>query len=324
MRNTARNTRHTPADDLRVVLDNWQHLRALVDSSTPAQWPPIMGTDTARDDDVDPAVEQIALALSHPQRLVTRTDRHGRPAYECAFCDRVGDGGAHPIRDDRGPGQLAELPAPVRLHVVDACAAIEAELCELADQIAAEVQRPVITAPDPAWSPADRRRRSELADEDAADERRWHYTRTCRTAPRAAQWLLDRLDGAPGICAPITGGHRVRIAAAARAAAERIERTLGAERRHVPMPDDRPCPWCGGALMMHRGGTDTPVVTCETGAGCGAPVPLVDGRRTWKMPQDLLKLREALDAAARRRRRAAARRRQRAAARAAFRKDTAA
>lgn len=209
---------------------------------------------------------------------------------------------------------LPETPTPVRLHVVDACTAIETALCEAADEIAADVQRPVVTAPRPDWPAADRHLRSALADHDAADPRRWHYTRTGRTAPRAAAWLLDRLLDTPGICAPITDAHRRRIADAAAEAAGRIARTIGADYTADLLPDDRPCPWCGGVLVLRQGITDAPVVTCGNGYECGAPVPVRDGVRIWSTPHQFAELQHALDTAEYRRRRAEARRRQRAAA----------
>ncbi|AQW55265.1 hypothetical protein ACIQPP_05445 [Streptomyces violaceusniger] len=318
-------TTRTAAEDLGLVLAYWPHLRALVDSSTPGVWPPAAGKSAYLHDDQDD--DELPVVLSHPQRLVTRTDRHGRLAYECALCDHVGEGGAHRVRDDRDAGRLAELPAPLRLHVVDACVAVETALCEIADEIAAEVQLAPLpsavarraayrTAREAQIAADDRARRDEFAAADAASPARWSFTLGDRTAVRAALWLLDRLDDEVGPCKPVSDAQRARIALVACEAAQRIERTLGAERRHVPMPDDRPCPWCGAALTMHGGGTDTPMVTCENGFDCGAPVPVVEGRRRWATPQELLKLRAALDAAARRRRRAAARRRQRAAARA--------
>jgi hypothetical protein len=55
-------------------------------------------------------------------------------------------------------------------------------------------------------------------------------------------------------------------------------------------------------------------VTCENGYDCGAPVPVVEGRRTWAAPHELASLESALEAAAHRAKRAAAKRRQRAAA----------
>ncbi|ALF00197.1 hypothetical protein [Streptomyces sp. SPB78] len=280
MQHTARPDRIT-ADDLRVVLDHWADLRALVDTARPRT-----GAEYLRALDAHDAAE-------------TALDRTAAPA-------------------EREHLVLAEQPAPLRPHVVDACRAVEAALCSIADEIAAEVQRSPIAPP----------RRAIVGDEavldlellamrDAADERRWRYNLGERTAPRAAAWLLARLHDEAGPFLPLDEAQRVRIGRIAREAARRIERTVGIEQRRAYPMDDRPCPWCGAALTMHRGGRDADTVTCENGYGCGAPVPVVEGLRTWAAPHELVALERALAAAEQRRKRAEARRRQRAAARAA-------
>ncbi|MCZ1009921.1 hypothetical protein [Streptomyces lydicus] len=276
---TMQDTARTAAEDLRIVLDHWQHMRDLIDTTTPAPWPPAMRSDYLRALDEHDAAEVAAPAVER-EHLV-----------------------------------LAEQPAPLRLHVVDACRSVEVALCSVADEIAADVQRAKV-APPRRPNPTDPvgRDLALLAARDEADPQRWHYNVGGRSAPRAAAWLLARLTDKPGPCLPINGAHRDRISRIAREAARRIERTIGIEqRRGFPM-EDRPCPWCGATLTMHRGGTDAPTVTCENGIECGAPVQLLDGRRTWAEPHELATLEAALDAGARRRKRAADRRRQRAAA----------
>lgn len=262
----------TPEHDLRTVLTHWPHLRDLIDTASPEPWPPAPSKYLATLDQAD--ADEVA-------------------AY-------------------REPLVLAEVDPPLRLHVVDACRTIEAALAAVADEIAAEVQRPVISGPDPdwrgGWTAEDRQRRRELAAADADDPRRWRYAVGDRSVPTAAAWLLARLDGDGGPFGSLTDTHRARIAAVAAGAADRIERTIGTGRRSVPMTD-RPCPWCAGTLVMHRG-PDGDAVTCDTGFECPAPVLLDgDGRRAWSGGDHLAALHDALAAADRRR---AARDRQRA------------
>lgn len=322
MQHTAR----TAADDLRIVLDHWGHLRALIDTATPDTWPPTMG-QSAYLHDLDAARDQADAAIEHAQHLLTRHDEHGRAQYDCAHCTYVGDGGPHTPRPDRDALQLGERPVPLRLHVVDACRAVEAALVACADEIAAEVQpsplapmRPVknggyTTAREARIAADDRDRRNALAARDASAHGRWTYTGG-RTALRAAAWLLDQVDGS-SVCTPLSAEQRGRIALVARAAAARIERTIGgsAMQRAVPMADS-PCLYCGGRLTLHTGGDQVDRVTCEHGHECGAPVRVIEGRRTWATPGELAALQRELAAAAKRRKRADARARQRAAARA--------
>lgn len=294
-------TPRTAADDLRVVVDHWQHLRALIDSATPEVWtPPKDADDYLRQLDEHHAAER---ALGHG---------HMSPA-EWLARPGAGDQDATP-RAERTPLVLAEQSAPLRLHVVDACRAVEAALASVADEIAAAVQRAPVKRL-PRSIPGDRvgLDLALLAARDEADPQRWHYTLGDRSAVRAAEWLIGRLEGAPGPCLPLDDAQRYRIARIAREAARRLERTIGNDRRRS-FPMRRPCPYCGAELTMHRGGTDASTVTCENGDACGAPVPIVEGRRTWAAPHELASLEGALDAAAYRAVRALARRRQRAAA----------
>ncbi|MFJ9468349.1 hypothetical protein [Streptomyces caniferus] len=298
MQNTARPARSADAD-LRIVLDHWQHMRDLIDTATPAPWPPAMGAEYLRALD-EHDVAEVALDRMSPAEFLARPGE-----------DDDQDGTA----SEREHLVLAEQPAPLRLHVVDACRTVEVALCSLADEVAADVQRAKVAPPRRA-NPNDPvgRDLALLSARDEADPQRWHYNVVGRSAPRAAAWLLARLDDKPGPCRPINEAHRDRIGRIAREAARRIERTIGIEQRRAFPMDDRPCPWCGAALTMHRGGADAPAVTCENGLECGAPVQVRDGHRTWAAPHELAALEVALDAAQRRRKRADARRRQRAAA----------
>jgi hypothetical protein len=297
MQHTART--HTASDDLQSIVDHWQHLRALIDTSQSSDtWPPAMGKAEylrALDDQdaAEVSAEQliaaaIAYALDHPQQLVTVRHPSGQLYYECAHCEHVGEGLPHPVREDRSEAQLGERPVPIRLHVADASRAIEIALCGLAD---------------------------ELAARDALDPADWHgRDRAQRTAPNAARWLMGRVTLGP--CCPTHDAEQDRIARYAREAADRLDRVVGLRRSVELYP--APCPWCGGELLAH---TDSETVTsmmCGTGLiDCSAPVPFdVDRRaRVWSTPEQLADLRRALDDAARRRKRADDRRRQRAAAR---------
>ncbi|MEV5911089.1 hypothetical protein AB0M00_19575 [Streptomyces chartreusis] len=324
MQHTAR---RGTADDLRVVIEHWQHMRDLIDTSQASDtWPPAMGKSEYLHD-VDRTRSELALAIEHAQHLITKTDEHGRPQYECVHCDYVGEGGPHIPRADRDGLGLGERPVPLRLHVVDACRAVENALCTLADEIAADVQRAAVQPMRPVKhrgyatrreaniAAADRDGRDALAALDAASPVRWSYTGG-RSAVRAAEWLLDRIEDRPGPFRPLRGVHRAHIAVVAAAAARRVERTIGGsvDRHSVPMED--PCPYCGSRLTMHAGGGENDAVTCS-GPGCEAPVGLDSGgRRTWATAEQLAALQREIEAAARRRKRAEARARQRAAARA--------
>ncbi|MFE0651368.1 hypothetical protein ACFVZH_22545 [Streptomyces sp. NPDC059534] len=292
----------TATQDLQHVINNWDHLRELLDTHGPATWPPARpGIEYLRAlDEQDAAAtagyrtlaEAIAHTLHHPQEL--RTTRHpsGQLYYACAHCEHVGEGHTHPIREDRDPAQLGDRPVPVRLHVADACRAIEIALVTLA---------------------------TNLANLDAVDPSDWYgQDPTRKTVPTAARWLLGRLT--PDTPATETA----RIASYAREAAARLDRVLGTGRASAPLPG-KPCPWCGGVLMVHTEAATLVSITCSTGlVDCDAPVPfVVDERaRVWSTPVQLAALQRALDVAAKARAeaewrayRAAARRAQRAAAR---------
>lgn len=296
MQHTARP--RTPLDDLQTIVDHWQHLRALIDTTQTVDTPPPTTRDYLRAlDDHDAAevsvAQQIAAALAHaldhPQQLVTRYDEHGRPHYRCAHCDHTGEGGAHPVREDRDPMQLGERPVPLRLHVTDASRAIEAALCGLADS---------------------------LATRDALDPADWHgRDRAERTAPTAARWLMGRLRDEP--CCPTHDAEQQQIARHAREAAERLDRVVGLRRSAAML--GMPCPWCGGDLVAHLDGDAIERVTCATGlVDCSAPAPfdVALRARVWSTPEQLVVLQREIHEAARRRKRAEARARQRAAARA--------
>lgn len=306
MNSTARPAR-TTAENLQHILDHWEHLRDALDTDGPGgTWPPTRpGAAYLRAlDDQDAAevsaeqslAEAIAHAVAHPQQLVTVRHHTGQLYYRCAHCEHVGEGIPHPVREDRDPAQLGERPVPIRLHIADACRAIEIALCSLADSIAAR---------------------------DAVDPADWHQgDRGLRTVPTAAAWLLGRLGDGP--CCATHDADRARIDSYAREAAGRLDRALGISYTSRVLPG-MPCPWCAGDLVMHCEAGTVMSVTCATGLiDCNAPVPFdVDLRaRVWSTVEQLAALQRALDAAERKRaeaeqraRRTEDRRRQRALAR---------
>lgn len=286
MQHTART--RTALDDLQVVVDHWTHLRALIDTSqTSDTWPPAMGKAEYLRALDDHDRDETALLLQHAQHLVTTTDEHGRPQYECLHCDYAGEGRGHLPRPNRRPDQLGERAQR--------------------DTVKA-LRRPI--PGDPVGVAL-----GMLAARDEADPARWRFNLGKRTAVRAAEWLLGRLRGDEGPCLPLRDHHRAAIGLVAREAARRIERTIGGTVDRYAVAMDRPCPYCDGALTMHAGGGVDDAVTCS-GPDCEAPVGLVDGRRMWSTPAQLAVLQRELGEAARRRKRAEDRARQRAAARA--------
>lgn len=300
-----------PHHDLTTIITGWDDLRLLVStSSSGSTWPPARA---AYVDQLD-AQDAREVAATHAQQLVTTTHADGRVSYACAQCDYTGEDRSHTPRADRDPAQLGDRPVPLNLSALDTIRAIEEALLAVADQVAAVVQRPAMShapttvyrpgtpdapdwTPDTGWGRSDVARRNALADQDAADPRRWTYSGT-RTAPAAAAWLLARLMSDPGPFRPLPDAQRALIGKVAAGAADRMERVLGIQRTTHPM--DRPCPWCAGTLTMTSGGDDLPLVRCDTGESCTAPVPLTAGRREWRGPIELAALQAALSAAGRR------------------------
>lgn len=343
----------TAAADLQTVIQHWDKLAALIDTSNGTEWPPARGQHGTIRDDHDP---DDPADVDHVQHLVTRMHALGTVDYECLHCDYVGEGHGHSTRPDRDPAQLGERPVPIRLHVVDTMRAIEDALVYLADTIAAEIQRePMSRAPRTAgWLPKEIEKRDRLAAADATDTRRWPWPRIAedaedrsirpphfraaalgqprptRTALGAADWLQDRLANAPGPFLPLGSIRTERIATVTAEAARRICSAIGAERTHRPLAG-MPCPGCKGELMFHQGGGEPDIVTCAAGLmDCNARVPWHPDtkRREWD-GDDLVELLQKLEAARReireirarkaederRAKRTAARRRQRAAVR---------
>ncbi|KAB8162937.1 hypothetical protein FH609_004215 [Streptomyces sp. 3MP-14] len=169
--------------------------------------------------------------------------------------------------DEAGDGRPGDVrPLPISVDVFDAMTEITERLVDLADRIAADTQRPAMShAPRTAgWPAADRERRDQLADADAADPRRWRYTGQ-RSAPAAAQWLAHRLSAKPGgPFAPLALQHLHQIQRAAETAADRIETLLRIARRTTAT--GRTHDGCGGDLMVSGGDGTDPAIDCDA---CG-------------------------------------------------------
>jgi hypothetical protein len=208
----------------------------------------------------------------------------------------------------RLPLILREHPAPLNLTALDAALAVERDLFDLADTVAAAVQRPVRRRVHHVAS--GRVTRSRVwADVDAADRddpARWRIASPADPGSRAyglhwaAVWIEGRTLGEqPGdLFGPVRPLLLDEVAATARHARQRVEQALGRDGR--PTALDRPCPYCRGHLTAHTRSGDpmAATVVCSTGSACTAPVPLDRGRRMWA-GADLVGLYVAMEAAPR-------------------------
>ncbi|MFE7115477.1 hypothetical protein ACFU99_08655 [Streptomyces sp. NPDC057654] len=191
---------------------------------------------------------------------------------------------------DRAPLVLRDHPAPLNVDALDTGLAVERLVFDLADTLAAAVQH---TAPD--------------------DPRHWTYQRPDAPTARAAagsrahglHWaavyvearILDE-DTAPEhdeagrlVAAPFSPlpEHLLHEAArVARTCADRVRRVLAPDEITQARALPTPCPSCGGALVVVAAPAAPPVVTCRTGAACGAATGRdVEGRRVWGWPECL-------------------------------------
>ncbi|MEU9606404.1 hypothetical protein [Streptomyces sp. NPDC048057] len=184
---------------------------------------------------------------------------------------------------DRAPLVLREHPAPLNMTALDTGLAVERMLFDLADTLAAAVQRAETGDP----------RRWEFQQPGATDARRTAGSRA-HGLHFASVWIEGRvldedtgpeqqLDGTPTAppFEPLPPHLLHEARRTARVAEGRLLRTLGLDRRSTPVPDQR-CPWCGGELTLHSAPDEPPTVTCSVGSECAAPVPLNErGRRVW-------------------------------------------
>ena len=236
---TADSTTRLTLANLRVIVTHWNDLHHALASTGTATWPPagrmndyLASVDRRTDDEVEAAAWQARA----------RRDQ------------------------ERSPSQIGETRAPIRLGILDTMTTLENELVELADQIAAAIQRSPMPYAPRGWPTADRERRNQLAREDAADPRRWRYVGT-RSGRHAAAWLLARVQQRPGPFHRLTGDQLLRIAAVASRAAHRVETALDMADHKAALT--RPCPDCSGELVIEAGGGERPAVWCSR---CG---------RTW-------------------------------------------
>lgn len=217
-----------------------------------------------------------------------------------------------PAEVGRPPLILRKHPAPANLDALDAALTVERSLFELADAVAAVVQRPVrrvrkVTSGGRTIVTVDG------ADHD--DPARWHYQSQTGPGSRtyglhwAAVWIEGRILGEGTVTPRPSNTVRLSLfrplpvllldeaASIARSARRTVERALSRDGRTVELDDV--CPWCAGALTGRTQPGGEPVVSCATGPGCGAPAVLDRGRRTWR-GAELVGLWGALDLARRR------------------------
>lgn len=231
----------TAQTHLTTVITRWNDLTDALTTRQNRDWPPAMGIT----------------------RVLDREDRAERAAAERLERREYGDRLV----------TLGASPAPIDVSILDVMRDVEQQLVYCADVIAAEIQRAPMSRAPAHWLLCDQLRRNKLAREDRDDPHRWRYP-GYRDAPMAANWLANRLAGAPGPFLPLGSLRAERIAAVASAAAEQVDRALALARRSERL--DRPCPGCRGTLLISGGDGQPPAIKCES---CGwkrtAPAPAV-------------------------------------------------
>lgn len=224
----------TTTAHLQTVVRHWPDLtEALATTRSSTTWPPAgrMSTYLAALDQLD--AEEV------------EAERHRALALRTL---------------ERDPAQLGERPIPIRVRVFDTMRAVEAALNHCATTIASDVQRPPMSRAPRTWPTVEQIRRNQLADQDAADPRRWRWTGPRPTAPYAGLWLLARVEGKPGPFRPLSEAQHHRIGRVATEAAYRVETALDMARQaHT---DTRPCPDCGGGLEVYGGDGRPPSARC--------------------------------------------------------------
>lgn len=202
----------------------------------------------------------------------------------------------------RLPLTLRQHPAPLNVDALDAACAIETALFDLADRIAAAVQRiaPLLVDATAMHTAADRPDRWHYAGLRHLDRRSPVATAGSRALGLdwCARWISDRLAATEptDLHAVVRGvllAHAERVTADAHRG---LLSALGRDARATLLAD--PCPWCHGQLTVHTTTGDPwqATVTCDTGPTCTAPTPYDDrARRTWA-GRDLVQLYGALTA----------------------------
>jgi hypothetical protein len=214
----------------------------------------------------------------------------------------------------RLPLVLRQHPAPVNLDALDAAIGIETALFDLADRIAAAIQRPARMVPVPTLTRSGRPTTRASADrDDHTDPARWHFPTNRDIGGRAdarpgsrvlglhwaACWIEDRLaqpepTDLHGVVRGVLRDHAEKAALVCHCD---LQRALGRDGRTTVLAD--PCPWCHGTLTVRTTSGDPAEarITCSTGPTCTAPAPYdSEARRTWH-GRDLVQLYGALTAA---------------------------
>lgn len=196
----------------------------------------------------------------------------------------VRDAEAAAERAERNELALGDAPAPVlNLTAMETLQHVETELLALADVVANACQRGVLAIPR----------------EHRDDPLRWHFNASWA---KGLHWACVFVDGRLADD-DLDTVHFLRMPDRVRREAAEVIRecwrqtaaVLGIGERHVEIPD-RPCPWCGGVLMLHQVPDESPMVTCQTGRDCTAPVERDPrGRALWDW-RHLGRLAGALDA----------------------------
>jgi len=248
---------HRAVDHLRTVRQEWATLLIAIETPLAATWPPAQLST------------HLAQQLAADATLVT----------------------------DRAPLTLREHPAPANLDALDAAVRAEGLMFDLADTLAAAVQRPIgrrlISSPG---------RPAVWADDeaDAGDPRRWAFRSPTDPGSRrhglhfAALWVEGRLldedttpeqhpdyTRQPALFGLLPGHLRHEAMRVAGQCSRLVLRALQLDARSTPI-EGRPCPWCAGLLVLHTAPDDAPRITCRGGIDCPAPVPVDErGRRVW-------------------------------------------
>lgn len=244
----------TTTAHLSTVILHWPDLVDALGGASAPTWPP-----AGRMSDYLRAIEQ----LDEDQLAYQRSQ---------ALLDRILE------RADSAPDAPGQRPIPIDPKIYETMRIVRATLLHCADAVAEVVQRDPIKPPPPrrasyarnraerlAWE--DHARRVQLAQDDAADGRRWRWTGTRPDAPYTALWLMGRVQGAPGPFRPLPDVEVQRIATVARGVAERVERALDVGERTAVLA--MPCPRminvvfpCEGRIEMYGGAGASPVAHC--------------------------------------------------------------